>query len=90
MAVSEGHFHRLAGTQVQDLAPLTALTSLEMLYLEGTQVQDLAPLAALTSLQRLGSQDGQRLDLEGAQVNDLAPLQGPDVLLTFYDFPAEH
>ena len=43
----------LEGTQVQDLAPLAALTSLQWLYLEGAQVNDLAPLHGLTNLKRV-------------------------------------
>ena len=40
----------LGGTQVADVTPLAALTSLTTLYLWNTQVADVTPLAALTSL----------------------------------------
>ncbi len=41
----EGQY--LEGTQVSDLGPLAARTSLEGLDLQGTQVSDLAPLRQL-------------------------------------------
>ena len=37
--------------QVDDVAPLAALTALQHLHLRGTAVANVAPLAALTALQ---------------------------------------
>jgi hypothetical protein len=39
---------------VSDVTPLTALSSLQRLYLTGTRVRDVTPLAGLVALQRLG------------------------------------
>jgi hypothetical protein len=51
---------------IEDLAPLSALTSLRTLFLTLTRVGNLAPLSALTRLQTLG--------LAGTKVVDLSPL----------------
>ena len=58
----------LSGLQVQDLFPISCLTSLQYLWLDGTPVSDLTPLADLTFLQRLW--------LDGTPVSDLMPLAG--------------
>ena len=43
----------LNGTEVADLAPLHALSNLELLYLNNTPVADLAPLHDLANLRWL-------------------------------------
>jgi len=53
---------------LSEIGPLSALHSLQSLYLSGTQVSDLTPLARLLSL--------HSLDLTGTQVSDLTPLAG--------------
>ena len=62
----------LHGTQITDLAPLSALTGLQRLWLDGTQITDLAPLSALSRL--------RSLRLGGSQVVDLRPIR--DLSLT--------
>ena len=58
---------RLAGTQVNDVAPLVSLTDLDRLILHDTEVADLAPLVNMAKL--------RRLDLTGTSVDNLAPLE---------------
>ena len=56
----------LRGSQLADLEPLAKLTTLNSLNLRDTQVSDITPLANLTAL--------ERLDLEATQVSDIRPL----------------
>ena len=69
----------LGNSDIEDVAPLAALISLELLSLGVTQVRDLAPLAALTSL--------EQLDLGDTQVQDLRPLAA---LANLRPIPSRH
>jgi Leucine-rich repeat (LRR) protein len=78
----------LRGSGVHDLAGVTALTRLELLFLDGTRVTDLTPLSGLKSLKTLtlagtGVRDVsalstlsslENLDLSRTKVTDLSPL----------------
>ena len=76
-------------TDLSDIAPLAALTKLEILNLDDTQVTDLTPLANLTELVSLslsntpvqnvkplaGLTKLEGLYLDGTHVSDLSPLE---------------
>jgi len=86
------------GSEISDLEPIKALSSLNGLYLSGTQVSNLEPIKGLSSLQGLdlsntkvsdlepikGLSGLRRLDLEGTNVSDLEPIKRHSGLKRLY------
>ena len=64
--------------EIEDLTPLSGLTSLEFLHLYGNQVEDLSPLSGLTNL--------DELHLGENSISDLEPLAGLESLTHLHVF----
>lgn len=89
---------QLGNTQVRDLEPLRAMTTLVDLDLHGTKVEDFTPLSLLRQLEGLGLGRTsirdlaplrglarlERLDLQNTRVEDLTPLLGLSRLRSLY------
>ena len=83
-------------TRISELDPLAGLTELKSLDLRSTKISDLGPLAGLTALQFLDLAGAQvlhlnplagltalkALDLDGTQVADIGPLAGLTALVS--------
>lgn len=70
------HLSLWGGKQLQDIGPLEALTSLEILELKDNIIRDLTPLASLSQL--------FYLDVSGNLIEDVTPLAGLENLNEFY------
>jgi len=80
----------LRTNQIEDISPLSGLTSLKSLDLSNNQIADISALSGLTALERLTLYDNQitdisalsgltnltSLDMEHNQITDVTPLSG--------------
>ena len=84
--------------EIEDLSPLSGLTSLEFLHLYGNEIEDVSPLSGLTSLEELhlarnsisdvgplsGLVNLTLLHLFGNEVEDVSPLSGLTSLIEIH------